>query len=436
MRRQLIIMTRYPEAGRTKTRLIPALGAAGAAALQREMTEHIVERAWPFATAHGIDLVLRFAGGDRERVRQWLGADLAVEPQGAGDLGQRMTHAIAAAFTGGAQAVVMIGADCPGVDAAVLDDAFTALDSVDLVLGPAGDGGYYLIGMGRPEPRLFDGIEWGSSCVLAQTRAVAERVGLVRRELPVRSDVDRPEDLPVWQRESRGRPRISVIIPTLDEALYLRPTLRGAAHCAGVELVVADGGSTDGSPAIARELGARIVSTEPGRALQMNAGARVAAGDILLFLHADTLLPGGYGRFVRTALADRDAVAGAFCLAIGGPSRGLRAVARLANLRARWLGLPYGDQAVFLRATTFSQLDGFPELPIMEDFVMARRLRKHGRIVTVPATVTTAARRWNRLGVLRTTLINQLIVAAFLMGMSPERIARFYGRRPPRKRGP
>lgn len=222
-------------------------------------------------------------------------------------------------------------------------------------------------------------------------------------------------------------PRISVVIPVHNEGQEL------AAACASarddnVELLVVDGGSADASVETARRAGARLVRARCCRAVQMNAGARAASGELLMFLHGDTRLPRGFAPRVRASLARPGVVAGAFELAIEGPGRSLRWIESAANWRARRLQMPYGDQALFLAASRFRAMGGFPELPLMEDFELVRRLRREGRIDVVAAAVRTSARRWRRLGPWRTTWINQIAVAAYLAGGDIDRIARWYRR--------
>jgi rSAM/selenodomain-associated transferase 2 len=221
---------------------------------------------------------------------------------------------------------------------------------------------------------------------------------------------------------------ISVIIPTLNEADQLSPTLTPLHSEPGLEIIVADGGSSDNTTTIATSLGAKVVFSKPGRARQQNHGADAASGDILLFLHADTILPDGFGGPVRQCLSNPGVVAGAFRLNIAGNSRGLRLIEILANWRARQLQMPYGDQALFLRRATFTRLGGFPEQEIMEDFELARRLKKLGRINLLEIEASTSDRRWRALGIARTTLINQAIVIGYLLGCSPYSLSSWYRR--------
>jgi len=179
---------------------------------------------------------------------------------------------------------------------------------------------------------------------------------------------------------------------------------------------------------IAKSLEARVIKSAPPRARQMNRGAAQATGDVLVFLHADTRLPEKFEDFIFDSFKQPKMVAGAFELRMDSPMTGLRLIERLANWRSRFLKMPYGDQAIFLSSKLFHDLGGFPDIPIMEDFELVRRLQKQGKIVTLPVPVFTSPRRWQNFGILKTTLINQLVIAAYVMGIVPEVIARWYGR--------
>jgi rSAM/selenodomain-associated transferase 2/rSAM/selenodomain-associated transferase 1 len=434
---RLILFTRYPEPGRAKTRLISALGEEGAAELHHWMTVRTLAQARRFLAQKAVSSEVRFDGGTQTLMREWLGPDLAYQPQGEGDLGRRMARAFEEAFTAGIQEVVIVGTDCPGLTARDMEVAFNEVQCKDLVLGPAADGGYYLIGLGREIaseaiPQLFSGIAWGTGEVLSKTMKVAEGLGLSVALLEPLADVDRPEDLSLWEEKEAGifpPGRISIVIPTLNEAGSIEATLREAERGCNLEIIVADGQSQDETQEKARARGAIVLTTRTGRASQMNAGAALATGDILLFLHADTRLPPGFDGHIRQALAQPSTVGGAFELSIDAPSPSLRRIERLANWRSRRLHLPYGDQAIFMRADVFWGLSGFPDMAIMEDFEMVRKLGQRGKIAIVPEPVVTSGRRWLVLGVGRTTLINQMVIAAYLLGVSPSRIARWYRRK-------
>ncbi|MBE9180739.1 TIGR04283 family arsenosugar biosynthesis glycosyltransferase [Oculatella sp. LEGE 06141] len=219
---------------------------------------------------------------------------------------------------------------------------------------------------------------------------------------------------------------LSVIIPVLNEAKNIEVVLRPLQQTLGIEVIVVDGGSQDQTVDRVKALGVRLVDSLPGRARQMNAGAQVATGTVLLFLHADTRLPDQFASYVHQTLAKPGVIVGAFTLKIEGDQPGLRWVEQGVKWRSHLCQLPYGDQAIFLKAKTFHQLGGFAEMPIMEDFELVRRLRRRGRVAIAPAPVITSGRRWQRLGVWQTTVMNQIVIAAYLLGVPPSLLVRWY----------
>jgi uncharacterized protein len=430
--RRLILFARHPVPGQVKTRLIPALGPEGAAALHRRLLLRAFRTARELCASREVGMEIRFAGANEDAMSHWLGDDHWCRRQGEGDLGQRMEEAFSASLEEGSQATVLIGSDCPNLTPKRLAAAFEALQSHPVVLGPATDGGYYLVGLTRPVPELFRGVAWGSSSVLAESMRNLERVRLRPALLEPLDDLDRPEDVAVWRRlvevEDADLSAVSVIIPALNDAARIGAAIDSASAGSPREILVVDGGSTDDTPAIAGTAGAIVLSSKPGRARQMNAGAARATGNVLLFLHADTRLPAGWAKVIQDILAQPGVVAGAFGFRIGEPFAGRWLVECTTNLRSRWLQSPYGDQSQFLRRALFEELGAFANLPIMEDYELNRRLRRHGRIVTSKATAVTSGRRWHRLGVLRTSVINKLMIAGYRLGVRPDRLARFYRR--------
>jgi len=428
----LLLICRYPVPGQAKTRLIPALGPVGAARLHRRLAEHAAGVARAAGAGDAAGVTVCFTGAARGKFRSWLGCDLDYEAQPSGELGARLQQAFTSAFCGRTRSVVAIGADVPGLSAALLHRAFYDLRTHDVVLGPAADGGYYLIGMKRDRPELFAGIEWGTGSVCDQTRAVSQRQGLSVAELPTLCDVDVPEDAAILRADPRfadvwtAGPLLSVIVPTLDEAASLGRTLEHVRRVDGVELIVADGGSRDATREIAAQAGATVLVSDGGRAAQQNAGAAVARGRHLLFLHADTLLPDGYADPIRRTLEDPATVAGAFRFRTDGSGAVMRLVEWGANIRSARFQRPYGDQGLFMEKRVFDELAGFAPLPIMEDYELVGRLRRRGTVVTLSEAALTSARRWQRLGALRTTARNLVMIAAFRAGVPPARLARFY----------
>ncbi|MDJ0678013.1 MAG: TIGR04283 family arsenosugar biosynthesis glycosyltransferase [Calothrix sp. MO_167.B42] len=228
-----------------------------------------------------------------------------------------------------------------------------------------------------------------------------------------------------------GNRKISIIIPVINEAEHIKSTLATTKPSKNVEIIVVDGGSSDGTVEIIDNLGfaVKVIMANPGRAVQMNIGALAATGDILLFLHADTRLPPGFDAMIRQAIIETSGiVAGAFTLKIDAELTSLRLVEKGVKWRSHFWQMPYGDQGIFLEREVFQAVGGFPELPIMEDFELIRNLKRQGTIITLPAPVVTSARRWLKKGVWQTTLINQVVIVAYLIGVSPEHIRSWYRR--------
>jgi rSAM/selenodomain-associated transferase 2 len=224
---------------------------------------------------------------------------------------------------------------------------------------------------------------------------------------------------------------LSIIVPVLNESETIGAQLRTLVplRSEGAEVIVVDGGSHDGTPVQAREGADRVLVAERGRASQMNAGAAAAAGEILLFLHADTRLPADADDLVRQAFADRERVWGRFDVRIDGRHALLGLVAALMNQRSRLTGIATGDQAIFVTRQAFERVGGYPDMPLMEDIVLSRRLKRLSRPVCLRDRVTTSGRRWERNGVLRTILTMWRLRLAFRFGADPRRLALVYGYR-------
>ena len=428
---RLILFTRYPEAGKTKTRLIPVLGPQGAADLQKQMTEHVLARTDSFISEQQVDMEVRYEGGNRELMAKWLGSHITYRSQGRGGLGTRMAQAFSQAFNQGKNRVVIVGSDCPGINEATVRTAFDLLGQFDLVLGPANDGGYYLIGLRQEETKLFENVPWGTAAVIDRTLEIANQLGLRWVKVEPLDDVDRAKDIKVWEseatrKEASPHPAISIVIPTLNEAENLAAVLASTESSVDLEIIVVDGGSSDGTTEVAKSFGVRLLTTDAGRARQVNAGGLAARGNVLFFLHGDTRLPRGYEWHVLDSMEKPGVVAGAFTLGIDGSEFGFRIIEMLANFRSRVFQMPYGDQGIFLRREVFRALGGFPDMVLMEDFVLMKRLRKRGKVAILPVAVKTSARRWRKLGMLKTTLINQAVLLGYFFGSDPERLASWY----------
>jgi rSAM/selenodomain-associated transferase 2 len=229
--------------------------------------------------------------------------------------------------------------------------------------------------------------------------------------------------------------KVSVIIPALDEEASLPAAIRSARDAGADEVVVVDGASTDGTRETALRHADIVLSTAPGRAAQMNAGARASSGEALLFLHADTLLPRESIGAVRAALRHENLIGGAFSVSLGvSPSASaygkaiLRLTGRMIGVRSRLFRAYTGDQAIFVRRDVFESAGGYPQVPLMEDVEFSRRLARRGKTVLLPVRITTSGRRWEAFGPIRTILLMWGLRAAHFLGLSPARCAAIYGR--------
>jgi rSAM/selenodomain-associated transferase 2 len=222
--------------------------------------------------------------------------------------------------------------------------------------------------------------------------------------------------------------KLSIVMPVLDEAAEIETALAALApyRRRGVEVIVVDGGSSDGTAERARVLAARVIAAARGRALQMNAGAAVATGDVLLFLHADTQLPENADGLVLDGLARSGRAWGRFDVRFDGGGL-LRVIAIMMNWRSRLTGIATGDQSMFMTRAAFDKAGGFPQIALMEDVALSVRLKRFGRPCTLRARVTTSARRWRAHGTLRTVLLMWRLRLRYFLGADPAKLARAYG---------
>jgi len=229
---------------------------------------------------------------------------------------------------------------------------------------------------------------------------------------------------------------ISVIIPTLNEELTIMATLAHTASLGFDELIVVDGGSLDQTPVLVEsyrrrtqspaQSPIRLVTAPPGRARQMNEGAKASGGEILLFLHADTQLPGDAKTMIDRTMADQRLVGGRFDVRFDRPSTWGSIISWMMNRRSRLSGIATGDQALFVRRPIFEQMGGFADMPLMEDIDFSRRLKQKGATVALTATVTTSFRRWERHGPLRTLLLMWVLRFLYWIGVSPSHLIDWY----------
>jgi rSAM/selenodomain-associated transferase 2 len=363
-----------------------------------------------------------------------LSEGIAVFEQAEGHLGERLAQAAAEVWRRHTRPLLVVGVDTR-LTRAHADAALAQLAAGrDAVFGPALDGGYYLAALARPALGGLFAIEaasWGGPDVLERSLAAAREAGLDVALLDPARDLDTPADARQLLDDPElgpllARKLVSVVVPTLDEAAALPGLLDHLAALDGrFEVIVADGGSRDGSRQVAatHPLAPRVIETPGGRAAQMNAGAAEARGGVIVFLHADTRLPAAAHRSLTTSGAD----GGNFAIRFDGGDAFSRVLGAWYRGQ-RLLGAYYGDSAIWVRREAFEALGGFRDLPIMEDYDFARRLERRFRTACLPGPVVTSARRWRALGVRRTVLSWVVIRWLFLAGVPPERLARLYRR--------
>ncbi len=453
----LVILGKAPELGRTKTRLAADIGPEAALELARAFIQDVWAHAASFAEATGGTATLLLSG-DPSGLPALVAPRIA--PQCTGDLGARIEHAARTGLQGHGR-VLVLGTDSPGLPRGLLIRALEALEHREAVLAPALDGGFVLIGLRRCPAGLLADLPWSEEDTCARTLARLRARGLRTAILPPWFDVDHASELqrlwtlllydavrapatgaaldalglppappcPPPRPVPEDPPELSVIIPVLDEVKRLPRRLQELMALPGVdEIVVADGGSRDGTLALLEAWpGLRVVHAPPGRARQQNAGARAARGRTLLFLHADVGLPEDAPTQIRRALSRAGVVGGAFVTHThpdGGP-HSLGPLLRLADLRSRYTRYPYGDQAIFVRRADFFEAGGFPDIPLMEDLELSRRLRRRGRLARCWSPVRVSGRRFETRPLYYTALVN-IFPALYKLGVSPDRLAALY----------
>lgn len=429
----VLVMAKAAVPGTVKTRLEPLLGAAGCAALQRELTRAAID----FARRAAPEAAFLAVAGEPDEAPDGV----VVLAQRGADLGERLRNATAEVFTAHAGPLIVVGTDCPQLGP---EHAASALDELargsDAAIIPARDGGYCLIALARPAPELLriPPEDWGGPQVLEMTLAAARAHGLEVAVLAPEYDLDTPDDAEAARADARvpeavraallTDPLVSVVVPVLNEAAALPGLLDRLAALPGrFEVVVVDGGSRDETLALARDHPSRpvVCTAAAGRARQMNSGASAARGNVLLFLHADTALPDDAYPAIVDALRDPRVQGGNFALRFDGGDRFSRVLGTWYRVQRR-AGIYYGDSAVFARREVFDHLGGYRPLPIMEDYDFVRRLEKRGRTVCLSGPAVTSARRWRALGVPRTIFSWVVIRWLFLAGVPPARLARLY----------
>ncbi|MHC4845046.1 MAG: TIGR04283 family arsenosugar biosynthesis glycosyltransferase [Planctomycetota bacterium] len=446
---RIIVLGRPPLLGASKTRLAADVGSGASARLARAF----LADTWAAVSAWvsgqpDVDLVLA-QEGPPEGYPLLLPTPTTVR-QAEGDLGRRMATLVAGGL-GQRARVLLLGTDSPGLPQTHLAAAVAALDDADIVLGPNKDGGFWCLGVRGGPPALWgntwlDDLDWEVDGTREQVEERARRMSLKVAQVPEWFDIDRADDLADMRQLldedkehapetaaalAAPEPELSVVVAALNENVGLDACLEALREQpAALELIVADGGSTDRSAERAAASDATVVVTGPGRGRQFAAGAKMSTAPVLLFLHTDTRLPPGAPALVRAAL-DAGAEAGAFVTRTVADARfpnRAGPLLRLADIRSRITRHPYGDQGLFVQREVYEAVGGFRPLPIMEDYDLSVRLAARKPLARVKTPVTVSGRRMQQQPISSFVLM-RIIPPLYRMGVNPNTLARIYRNR-------
>ena len=438
-RNAYVIFTREPVAGATKTRLMPFYSAEKCAELHRCFLRDLAGEA---KKVHA-DIIIAYTGSEPVFLRETFGSRAKYIAQRGNDLGQKMENAFADAFEMGYDRIILTGTDIPELKAKTVNAAYEMLDAYDIVLGPTEDGGYYLIGMSSLHHEAFDVKLYGVSTVFEETKASIRDSGLSVGIADEYSDIDEKEDIeglmdrvradrfaigPDTRRFLKDNMSVSIIIPVYNESHnigsmmdQLRPYKDDA------EIIFVDGESTDGTVSqIGDEF--RVICCEKGRGRQMNEGALASGGEVLFFLHCDSVIPEDFLSEIRACMMRKPY--GCFGVKFDSHNLFMFTNRIISNHRALFRGLAFGDQGIFIDRKLFFDAGSFPELPVMEDYGFSRKMKSMGyRPVMTRRRILTSSRRYGKgtVSILKTEMLMWYLRMLYRHGADPEELIEMYG---------
>ena len=435
----LILFTRVPVPGQTKTRMMPYYTPEQCAEFHCYCVKDIVKA----AVNVDAEIIVSYTGGKSDVLKTIISDAACYCEQVGDDLGERMYDAIEKAFGMGYEKVVLVGTDVPELRAETIDSAFETLDSKDLVIGPTEDGGYYLIGMKTACKAAFNVKKYSTTSVFEETVKSIEEDGKSIAVVDTYTDIDEPDDLLGFRQRMRSDVRlrhsntakyvadntkVSIIIPTYnEESMAERMRLQLLELRDDAEIIFVDGGSTDRTLEIIGDE-FKAISAEKCRGKQMNIGAQAAGGDVLFFLHCDSELPSKALAEIRRCIARYPYG----CFGVKYESRNFFMWTNklISNHRAWSRGLPFGDQGIFIDRDLFFKVGMFPEQPVMEDYEFSLNMRKAGyRPGATAKRIVASDRRYEKgtKGILKTEFLMWNLRRKYRKGNSAEEIAEKYG---------
>ena len=470
-RNAYVIFTREPAPGKTKSRLMPYYDAEQCAELHRCFLRDIAHEMKRAEKRSAFDIIVAYTGGEPVFLKKLFGKKTIFIEQRGTDLGQKMENAITDVLEMGYEKAVLTGTDIPELRADAIEAAFDKLDNSDVALGPTADGGYYLIGMKEAHHEAFNARIYGVSSVFEETLSSIRDSGLSVSTVDKYQDIDTREDLAdfrervqndaILKKTSTGRfvmnnRKVSVIIPVYNEeriAGCMTDQLRRlTCGRSDAEVIFVDGGSTDRTLDIieagdsgdcAQEMinsggsadrssgvkcaGFKVISSKKGRGIQMNVGAEASTGDILFFLHSDSILPDDFIDEILICMKTHSF--GCFGVRFRSGNFFMFTNRVISNHRALMRGLPFGDQGIFIDRKLFYSIGMFPEYPVMEDYELSRRLRSSGvRPAMTRSRITTSDRRYGKgtLSIVATEFRMWNLRRLYRKGLAPEKLAEMY----------
>lgn len=438
MKEAIIIFTRVPIPHKTKTRLMPVYTPEECAAIHSCFLRDIYSE----CKKTGKALFIFYTPKDsKDLLTKLLGTYEHMIAQEGCDLGERMLGAIRFVLERGFSSCILIGSDVPEITAETVYSAFSALQTIDVVISPVNDGGYCLIGMKQVIPEAFGVREYGTSSVCEDTVRYLNEKKYSVRLLPVLYDIDTPQDIACFIRRIRTEPslvckhsigyfskhkKISVIVPVYNEESNMHSIQTELKKMKGCEVIFVDGGSTDNTLALV-EKQYTVVHSAKGRALQMNKGALESSGSVLFFLHADSILPDNAVEQIHAATEHCNF--GCFHISFTSHAFFFTICAFMSNMRAILFKIPFGDQGLFIERTVFFESGMFPEIPIMEDYQFSLNMKKtKEKLCIIKAHIITSARRYKGsfFHKLKTAIHMFYLRSLYRRGKNIKEIARMY----------